>query len=87
MAYLDLEAEGEKFRFITAHLPHSSNSEEEYDASLADLEEVTDAARLKKYSVIIGVDANAVLGSRWPRIRQTSSDRTDSGREAGAAKS
>ena len=66
MAYLDLEAEGEQFRFITAHLPHSSNSEEEYDASLADLEEVTDAARLKKYSVIIGVDANAVLGSRWP---------------------
>ena len=47
---------------ISAHLPHSGKSDDEYAAALEALDFIISKARSKKSIVLIGVDANAVIG-------------------------
>ncbi len=68
VAHLDFTVEDARFRFITCHCPHSGfpYTLDDYEACLLEVETLIDAARVQKRIVLVGIDANAVLGERWP---------------------
>eukprot|EP00973_Karenia_brevis_P055149 7668816-Karenia_brevis.AAC.1 len=61
-AFLDVTAEGMSLRLVSAHAPHAAYPESEYDAFLHGVEDLVLDARKMKKSVMVGIDANAVLG-------------------------
>ena len=64
VAYADLAVHNHKLRLITAHLPHSGKPQSEFTATLCLLEDVVKSAKRDSRSIVIGVDANAVAGTR-----------------------
>ena len=66
LARLDFTLGDAAFCFITAHFCHAERPDDEYEAALFDLEGVLNQANREKRTVVVGVDANAVLGKRLP---------------------
>ena len=64
IAYLDFVSGQRRLRLTTVHLPHSGHSHDEYDAALAALEEVIADGRRRQLTNIVGIDGNAVIGTK-----------------------
>ena len=54
-----------RIRFITAHLPHTGFGDDDFKCGLLQLEPIIEGARRERFAVVLGIDANAVLGKRW----------------------
>eukprot|EP00971_Amphidinium_carterae_P062294 1233282-Amphidinium_carterae.1 len=48
---------------VCAHLPHSGRHDDEFLAANAELQELADRLRANGTAILLGVDANAQLGS------------------------
>ena len=64
LAVLDVCIRSQKYCFMSCHLPHAGYSDIMFEAALAVLEETVAAARVQMRIVIVGIDANAVIGSQ-----------------------
>ena len=65
LAYLNCIFEDIRVRFITAHLPHTGFGDDDVECGLLQLEPIIEGARRERFTVVLGIDANAVLGKRW----------------------
>ena len=63
-AKLQLTVGKQTLVFIVSHLPHAGHPQIKFDAALQCIEEEVTEARKKKHLIIIGIDANATLGSQ-----------------------
>ena len=64
LSKVELEVNTERVILMSSHLPHAGKSDLEYEAALARMEDEIKDARKKKTFIIIGVDANAVVGEQ-----------------------
>ena len=62
-AYLDLESGSMKIRLVTSHSPHKDRPDDEYDDFLELLTGVVEEGRRRGCTNIVGLDANAIIGT------------------------
>lgn len=60
----DVDMRGLRLRLLTCHLPHADHSDIEYEASLSCLESSVLSGRACKRHLVVGIDANAVVGQQ-----------------------
>ena len=65
LAQVNVQIHGVRLRLLSSHLPHSDWPDAEYDAALACLESAVDGARACRRHIVVGIDANAVLGQQY----------------------
>jgi hypothetical protein len=72
LAFVDVLMHGISVRLMTSHLPHGDRSDVEFDAALACLEEAVSVGRKLGHRIVVGIDANAIIGKQLendsPRI-------------------
>ena len=64
VAYLDMVSGNMRLRLTSAHLPHSEHPDEDYEAAFLLLEDAVTEGRRLHMTNVVGIDANAVVGSR-----------------------
>ena len=64
IGFLDAAVGTSRYRFTSAHAPHREQTDDEYEAFLAMVEETVLHARRNQRMSVVGIDANAILGAR-----------------------
>ena len=59
---LDLDLDGERYRFIVAYFPHSGKLDDQVQTVYDEIDTLVDIARANSWNVVIGGDANAEVG-------------------------